>query len=96
MRTKIALGVCLASAAIGGYFCLFQHLNPVWATVNLWIIWGFTADWLGGRLWMLNLRPKEIAHEAKRGKLRLTGLALGIQRASYVWLAASVVAFFTH
>lgn len=94
MRTYIALASCVVSALVLGYFCLFQHLNPMWATLNLWIIWGFTADWLGGRLWMLHMRPKEIVHQARRGKLRLTGLALGIQRASYVWLAAAGVLFF--
>jgi hypothetical protein len=94
MRTNIAFGICFVSVAIGGYLCLFQHLNPLYATVNLWIIWGFTADWLGCRLWMLHLRPKEIVKEAKHGKLRLTGVALGINRASYVWAGAAAYVFF--
>jgi len=94
MRTYIALGICVVSAALFGYFCLFHHYSPTLTTLNIWVIWSFTADWLGRRLWLLHLAPKQIVHEAKRGKLKLTGLALGISRASYVWLAAAGVFFF--
>ena len=94
MRTYIAIGLCLLSAAVFGYFCVFQHFSPTLTTLNIWVIWSFTADWLGGRLWLLHLTRKQITREATRGKLRLSGLALGIQRASYAWLAAAGVLFF--
>jgi hypothetical protein len=38
--------------------------------------------------------PRGIYEGAKRGSLRLTGLALGIERMSLVWLVAAVVTFF--
>lgn len=95
MRTNIALGICFASALILGCFCLFGHLSPFWATLNLWITWGFTADWLGRsyRFWSVDI--KTLPMEARKGNLRLSGLALGINRASYVWLFAAAVLYFT-
>jgi hypothetical protein len=38
--------------------------------------------------------PKGIYERAKRGSLRWTGLALGIERMSLVWLVAAMVTFF--
>lgn len=94
MRTHIALLICLLSALILGYFCVFQGRSAVETGVELWLIWFQVASWLGERSWLRNLPLRGIYHSAKRGSLRLTGLALGIERASFVWLAAAGILFF--
>lgn len=95
MRAYIALGICLGSALVLGLLCVLGHLSPIGATLNLWIIWGFTADWLSQRYRLWFVDTQTLPAEARKGKLRLTGLALGLSRASYVWLAASGVIYFT-
>jgi len=91
-RRNAALAICLVSAGILGYFCVFQGRSPVETFVELWLIWFQVAWWLGGSLGrLLGLKPREIHGEAKRGSLRLTGLALTIECASFVWLISAGV-----
>jgi protein gp37 len=77
-----------------GYFCLFQHLSPANTFSDMFIIWLAVAEWLSGRWRLMFQTPKGIYEVAKRGSLGLTGLALGIERMSLVWLLAAVVTFF--
>jgi hypothetical protein len=91
MRTNIAIGICVVSALLLGYFCVFQGYSPVEGAVDLWVIWFQVASWLGDRQWMLGLKPREIYGEAKRGSLKLTGVALTIERASFVFLGAALI-----
>jgi hypothetical protein len=60
----------------------------------LWVIWFSVALWLDG--WRnLKSTPRRIYDAAKRGDLKMQGLALGIQRASFAWLVAAGVFYFT-
>lgn len=94
MRNNIALFVCIAAALLLGYFYVFHDRS---ASVTLWelsLVWFNVAWWLGGVLGrILGLRPREIREQAQRGR-RLTGLALGIERAALVLLLAAGVLFF--
>lgn len=89
MRNNIAIGICLVSAALVGYLCLFHGKSPTSAGVDLWLVWSLTADWLGKRYLLWRLRWTELVDSQKRGKLRLTGLALAIERASLALLASA-------
>jgi hypothetical protein len=92
MRNYIALGICLASALGLGVWCLFGR-SPVSTLTDLWVIWFAVALWLDG--WRkLDRTPREIYEAAQLGELQMHGLALGIKRASFVWLAAAGVIYF--
>lgn len=94
MRSTIALTICIGSALLLGYFCVFQHRSPVVTLWELALVWFNVAWWLGGTLGkLLGLRAPQIHQAAKRGSLKLTGLALGIERAAFVWVAAAIVLF---
>src|SRR5882762_9778309 len=86
-RNYIALGLCLAAALGLGYWCL-KGRSPVSTLTDLWVIWFAVALWLDG--WRnLHSTPLQWYDAAKQGRLRMQGLALGIERASLVWLAAA-------
>jgi|ERR1700722_4766056 len=88
-RQNKAIAICLLSAAILGYFAIFRGRSAVATLIELFIVWHFVASWLGNQFWLLGLKPREIHREARRGGLRLGGLALGIERASFAWLGAA-------
>jgi len=88
-RQNKAIAICLLSAAILAYFAIFRGRSAVSTLIELFIVWHFVASWLGNQLWLLGLKPREIHGETKHGGLRLSGLALGIERASFVWLGAA-------
>jgi hypothetical protein len=72
-KDAIAIAICLLSATIGVY-ALVRGMSPAWTAFDVACVWSFTADWLGNRLWLLGLTLGAIKGEAKRGRLRLTGL----------------------
>ena len=93
-RDDVAIVACVLSAAALGYGYLFRHLDAVDVFDWLWIIWFVIARWLGGRWWRtVNLPVSGIYQEAKRGNLRLTGMALVIERAAFVFFGAMVVSW---
>jgi hypothetical protein len=93
-RDDVAIVACILSAAALGYGYLSHHLDSVDAFYWLWIIWFVIAQWLGGRWWRtVNLPVSGIYQEAKRGSLRLTGMALMIERAALVFFGAMVVSW---
>lgn len=50
-RKWIALAICLVSATLA--LLAWHHGERAWLALGLlaWV-WGFTADWLGGQLWL--------------------------------------------
>jgi hypothetical protein len=93
-RSTIGMWICALSAMVLGYFCFIKHLvfSPALTCSLLFGIWSSVAEWLSGqskRLWGATL--SEVHQAIKRGELRKTGIALGIERMSFVWLAAAVV-----
>jgi hypothetical protein len=95
-RDDLAIVACILSAAAFGYGYLSHYLDAVGALKWLWMIWFVIAQWLGGRWWRtVNLPVSGIYQEAKRGSLRLTGMALMIERAALVLFGAMVVSWLT-
>jgi hypothetical protein len=93
-RNDLAIVACILSAAALGYGYLSHHLDAVDAFDWLWIIWFVIAQWLGGRWWgTVNLPVSGIYQEAKRGSLRLTGMALMIERAAFACFGATAVSW---
>ena len=86
-KSWVAVGICCLSALLLSYVVLFWHYSAVTAFLWLWAIWHTTADWLGGRLRLLLLKPGEIRQRAY--SIRLRGLSLGICRGSTIWLMAA-------
>ena len=94
MRNYIATGLCLVS---GAYALVLLHRDGQsawWIALQLSCAWFVIADWLGRRLWLLSLKIGSIHKEAKRGNMRLTGLALGIHRCALVMFGTAVVKLF--
>jgi hypothetical protein len=95
-RDDLAIVACILFAAAFGYSYLSRYLDAVGALKWLWMIWFVIAQWLGGRWWRtVNLPVSGIYQEAKRGSLRLTGMALMIERAALVLFGAMVVSWLT-
>ena len=93
-RDDLAIVACVISAATLEYSYLSHHLAAVDVFRRLWIIWFAIAQWLDGRWWQrVNLPVRGIYQEAKRGTLRLTGMALMIERAAFVLFGAMVVSW---
>jgi hypothetical protein len=93
-RDDLAIAACILSAAALGYGYFSHHLDAVDVFDWLWIIWFVVAQWLGGRWWRtVSLPIGGIYQEAKRGSLRLTGTALMIERAAFVFFGAMVVSW---
>jgi hypothetical protein len=93
-RSSIAVSICLLSGLVLGCCCRFLHWSLPSVCSDMFVIWHSVADWLSGRWRLMFQTPKGIYERAKRGSLRLTGLALGIERMSLVWLVAAMVTFF--
>jgi hypothetical protein len=90
-RSDVAIVACILSAAALGYGYLSHHLDAVDVFNWLWIIWFVIAQWLDGRWWRrVNLPVSGLYQEAKRGSLALTGMALMIERAAFVFFGAMV------
>ena len=84
----------LVKFATGKQRNLSHHLDAVDVFDWLWMIWFVIAQWLGGRWWRtVNLPVSGIYQEAKRGSLRLSGMALMIERAAFVFFGAMVVSW---
>jgi len=93
-RDDLAIVACVISAAALEYSYLSHHLALVDVFRRLWIIWFAIAQWLDGRWWQrVNLPVSGIYQKAKRGTLRLTGMALIIDRAAFVLFGAMVVSW---
>jgi hypothetical protein len=93
-RDDLAIVACVVTAAALEYGYLSHHLDAVDAFSRLWIIWFAIAQWLDGRWWQrVNLPVSGLYQEAKRGTLRLTGMALMIERAAFVLFGAMVVSW---
>lgn len=73
-RSAVALLICAASAILGAYLATHGKSRG-WTALDVGCVWLVTADWLGRRLWLLGLSLGKVHAEAKRGGLRLTGLA---------------------
>jgi hypothetical protein len=93
-RDDLAIVACILSAVTLGCGYVSHHLDAVDVFDWLWIIWFVVAQWLGGR-WRrtVNLSVSGIYQEAKRGRLRLSGTALMIERAAFVFFGAMVVSW---
>jgi hypothetical protein len=93
-RDDLAIVACVLSAAALEYSYLSHHLDAVDVFGRLWIIWFAVAQWLDGHWWQrVNLPVSGIYQEAKRGTLRLTGMALIIERAALALFGAMVVSW---
>jgi hypothetical protein len=93
-RNYAALAICLLSAAIVGVLFYLGKMVAWKSVLYLACVWTVTADWLGQRFWLLNLGLRGVHKEAKRGSLRLTGLAAGIHHGATVLFLATIVCFF--
>jgi len=83
------LGLCLVSALGLGVWCLYGR-SPVSTLTDLWVIWFAVALWLDG--WRnLARTPRQLFDAAHGDRLRMRGLALGIERASFCWLLAAFI-----
>jgi len=77
-----------------GYGHFSHHLDSVDVSRWLGIIWFAIAQWLGGQWWRrVNLPVSALYQEAKRGSLRLSGVALVIEIAAFVFFGAMVVSW---
>jgi hypothetical protein len=93
-RDDTAIMACILSAVALVYGYVSQRLDVVDVFKWLWILWFAIAQWLGGRWWRtVNLSVGGIYREAKRGILRLTGVALMIERAAFVFWGAMMVSW---
>jgi hypothetical protein len=93
-RDDLAIAACVLSASALEYSYLSHHLDAANVFGRLWIIWFAVAQWLDGRWWQrVNFPISGTYQEAKRGTLRLTGMALMIERAAFVLFGAMVVSW---
>jgi hypothetical protein len=92
-RDDLASVACTLSAAALEYGYLSHHLDAVDVFRWLWPIWFVIAQWLGGRWWRTVNRPVSSIFQAEAASLRLTGLALVIERAAFVLFGAMVVSW---
>jgi len=93
-RNYVALAICLLSTAIVGVLFYHEKMEAWKSVLFLASVWTATADWLGQRFWLLNLSLRGVHREAKRGSLRLTGLAAAIHHGAMVLFLATIVCFF--
>ncbi len=95
-REWIAIVICALSGAVGAA-ALVMHWGSVASDLVLTGgVWTLTADWLGRRLWLARLRPGQLYDRAKRGSLRLAGLARIIHSGGLLLMLAAAVHFFVH
>ena len=86
------MGLCLLSAALA---MIDWHFGGrPWLVLGLLAgVWSFTADWLGGRLWLLHKRFGEIYEATRvtgRGGFWLPPLAKTISRGALILSVVSV------
>jgi hypothetical protein len=91
-RKSIAVAICLASAVLE--LIAWHYGERPWLALGvLGGVWGFTADWLGGRLWLLH---KSVGHiykttrETGKGIFWLPPLARTISRGAMILSTASL------
>jgi hypothetical protein len=89
--TKAVL-LCVLATAIVGWLFLYHGKSATTTTLDLGFSWFVIANWLGRRgVWLMRLGAKDIFQEARRGSLRLSGVARWIDRgADVLFLTAAV------
>jgi len=90
-RDDLASVACTLSASAAEYGYLSHHLDAVDVFRWLSLIWFVIAQRLGGRWWRTVNRPVSSLFQAKPVSLRLTGMALIIERAAFALFGAMVV-----
>ena len=93
-RTIIGVLACLASTA----FILWQvHRgeNPTWACFQLSGIWGAASYWVAGLGPFVRRSLPEVQDAAKRGELKLTGIALWMNRLALALTVGWIVLLFS-
>jgi hypothetical protein len=88
-RSLLAVAICAVSAVLAAVGIVLGA-PPFTAIILLAAVWHFTAEWSGGRLWLLFATPKGIFQRV-RGGLLLPPLSRNIRRGSWVLLLAAVV-----
>jgi len=92
-RDDLASVACTLSASASEYGYLSHHLDAVDVFRRLSLIWFVIAQWLGGRWRRPGNRSVSSICQANPVSLRLTGMALIIERAAFVLFGAMVVSW---
>jgi hypothetical protein len=90
-RSTLVVLVCFSSAVGLSGLCLMHKLSPAWTVLLLSIIWDAAAKLLNGQWKYLFLTMGQLHEVSKRGGLRMTGFAKGINRASNVGFVVGLV-----
>jgi hypothetical protein len=82
------------TTAFVGWLFLYHGKSATTTALDLGFSWFVIANWLGHRgIWLMRLGAKGIYQEAKRGGLRLFGVARWIDRGANVLFLAAAVCF---
>jgi hypothetical protein len=91
-RKSIAVGICLLSSVVA--LVAWNYGERPWLALGLLAgVWNFTADWLGGRLWLLHKSFGQIyqtTRETAGGIFWLPPLANTISRVAMILSMASL------